>query len=80
MQEFKEKLIRSENAKVWWNNFGQHGSSAYYNILANAQLRSASSKSPESLGIDVISYPLDYTSNDIDAVAFQQAGIRMFKI
>lgn len=70
----KEKLIRSENAKVWWNNFGPHASSAYYNILANAQLR-AKSNDPESLGINVISYPLDFTSNDIDAVAIQQPRV-----
>lgn len=72
-----DRFVRLENAKVWFNNFGLHSSVGYSNALANGLLRQLNSEEnvpAGDLGINVISYPYDFTINDIDAAAFQQAS------
>ena len=67
-----EKLVRSKNSQVWFNNFGIHASVSYYSIIANALLRQLAGN--QSFYISVFNHPFDLTINDIDAAAFQQAS------
>jgi hypothetical protein len=66
------RLAKPDNNKIWFNNFGQHGSVSFLNVLSNGLYRKKNTGS--KLGIETVSFPTDFSVSNIDQAAIRNSS------
>uniref|UniRef100_H2YX24 ABC transporter domain-containing protein n=1 Tax=Ciona savignyi TaxID=51511 RepID=H2YX24_CIOSA len=76
IQSVVQRLVRTDNSKVWFDNSGWHSMPTWLNIMNNAALRSSlpPSADPTEYGIAAFNHPLNFTETEVDLAAFTQSA------
>nr|XP_026691296.1 ATP-binding cassette sub-family A member 1-like [Ciona intestinalis] len=76
VQSIMQRLERTENSKVWFDNNGWHSMPTWLNIMNNAALRSLlpPTEDPREYGIAAFNHPLNFTEAEVDLAAFTQSA------